>query len=133
MIGLIKRIFGTKRDREVRRIENDLVPRVNALEEELQALSDDDLRNKTAQWKDKFSGIQNDDELARELEAVLPEAFAVVKNACRRLWGQKIMVRGHEIIWEMIPFDVQLVGGSALHPKHIAELATGEGKTQVAT
>ena len=133
MIGLIKRIFGTKRDREVRRIENDLVPRVNALEEELQALSDDDLRNKTAQWKDKFSGIQNDDELARELEAVLPEAFAVVKNACRRLWGQKIMVRGHEIIWEMIPFDVQLVGGYALHTKHIAEMATGEGKTLVAT
>ena len=133
MIGLIKRIFGTKRDREVRRIENDLVPRVNALEEELQALSDDDLRNKTAQWKDKFCGIQNDDELARELEAVLPEAFAVVKNACRRLWGQKIMVRGHEIIWEMIPFDVQLVGGYALHTKHIAEMATGEGKTLVAT
>jgi len=55
------------------------------------------------------------EELARALDEILPEAFAVVKNACRRLCGQEIMVRQHPLKWEMIPFDVQLIGGSGLH------------------
>ena len=63
----------------------------------------------------------------------LPEAYAVVKNACRRLCGTEIIVREHPLKWEMIPFDVQLVGGIALHQGKIAEMATGEGKTLVAT
>ena len=64
---------------------------------------------------------------------ILPEAFAVVKNTCRRLCGQEITVRGHPIKWEMIPFDVQIIGGMGLHRGYIAEMATGEGKTLVAT
>jgi len=67
------------------------------------------------------------------LTDIMPEAFAAVKNACRRLCGQDIIVRGHPLKWEMIPFDVQLIGGYALHSGRIAEMATGEGKTLVAT
>jgi preprotein translocase subunit SecA len=63
----------------------------------------------------------------------MPEAFAVVKNACRRLCGQDVMVRNHPIRWDMVPFDVQLIGGMALHTGKIAEMATGEGKTLVGT
>ena len=131
--GFLRRIFGTKNDREVRRLRRDLVPRINQLEEQLQSLPDDALREKTAKWKEKLSGIEDNAELARELEAIMPEAFAVVKNACRRLCGQTIQVRGHDLEWNMIPFDVQLIGGYALHSNRIAEMATGEGKTLVAT
>ena len=59
--------------------------------------------------------------------------FAVVKNACRRLCSQDVTVRGHPLKWEMVPFDVQLIGGCGLHSGRIAEMATGEGKTLVAT
>jgi preprotein translocase subunit SecA len=91
------------------------------------------LREKTAAWKARLSTIQDNDELKRELEALIPEAFAVVKNACRRLCGTDVEVRGHPIRWEMVPFDVQLIGGMGLHLGRIAEMATGEGKTLVGT
>jgi preprotein translocase subunit SecA len=64
---------------------------------------------------------------------VLPEAFATVREACRRLRGSKVVVTGHELEWDMIPYDVQLIGGIVLHEGKIAEMATGEGKTLVAT
>ncbi len=67
------------------------------------------------------------------LDELLPEAFAVVKDACRRLVGQTFTVAGQQIKWDMIPFDVQLIGGIVLHQGKIAEMATGEGKTLVAT
>jgi preprotein translocase subunit SecA len=70
---------------------------------------------------------------ARYLEKILPEAYAVVKNAARRLCGTTISVSDHPILWEMVHFDVQLVGGVALHRGMIAEMQTGEGKTLVAT
>ena len=99
----------------------------------MQKVSDDVLRQKTAAWKEEISKIQDDEELARRLNEILPEAFAVVKNACRRLCGTEIIVREHPLVWEMIPFDVQLIGGYALHSGKISEMATGEGKTLVAT
>src|SRR5258707_5997175 len=133
MIGfVIKKVFGSKNDREVKRLRP-LVEKINALEAELQALPEEALRQKTAAWKEEFSKIQDNAELARRLNELLPEAFAVVKNACRRLWGTEITVRSHPLRWEMIPFDVQLIGGYALHSGRIAEMATGEGKTLVAT
>src|SRR5207244_8190678 len=110
-----------------------LVAKINAFEAELQKVSDDALRQKTAAWKEELSKIEDKAELARRLSEILPEAFAVVKNACRRLWGKEITVREHPLKWEMIPFDVQLIGGYALHSGKIAEMATGEGKTLVAT
>jgi preprotein translocase subunit SecA len=70
---------------------------------------------------------------AKLLENILPEAFAVVKNAARRMCGTTITVNDHPILWEMVHFDVQLIGGVALHRGMIAEMQTGEGKTLVAT
>jgi preprotein translocase subunit SecA len=133
MIGfIVKKFIGSKNDREVKRLRP-LVEKINAFEAELQKGSDDVLRQKTAAWKEELSKIQDNDELALRLSDQLPEAFAVVKNACRRLCGTDIIVREHPLPWEMIPFDVQLIGGYALHSGKIAEMATGEGKTLVAT
>ena len=73
------------------------------------------------------------EELAGILEEILPEAFAVVKEACRRLVGEEVMVTGHRLVWDMIPYDVQLIGAAQLHRGRAAEMATGEGKTLVAT
>src|SRR5213076_1785109 len=133
MIGfIIKKIIGSKNDREVRRLRP-LVAKINEFETSLQSLPEEALREKTAAWKERLSKMEDNDELAAALDEILPEAFAVVKNACRRLCGQEITVRGHPLKWEMIPFDVQLIGGYALHSGRIAEMATGEGKTLVAT
>jgi preprotein translocase subunit SecA len=71
--------------------------------------------------------------LQEVLNEILPEAFATVKEACRRLMGADIVVTGQAMKWEMIPYDVQLIGGIALHRGTVAEMATGEGKTLVAT
>src|SRR5574342_1322301 len=71
--------------------------------------------------------------LQAALDDVLPEAYATVREACRRLLGTKVMVTGHEQAWDMVPYDVQLIGGIVLHQGKIAEMATGEGKTLVAT
>ena len=67
------------------------------------------------------------------LDSYLPEVFAIVRDTCRRMMGQSFTVREHEQEWNMVPFDVQLIGGMALHDGKIAEMATGEGKTLVAT
>ena len=132
MFAWFKRIFGTKNDREVKRLRP-LVARINEIEAGLQSLSDEDLRKKTAEWKAELSAITDNDQLAARLNDILPEAFAVVKNACRRLCGTDVSVRNHPLRWEMVPFDVQLIGGIALHTGKISEMATGEGKTLVAT
>jgi preprotein translocase subunit SecA len=73
------------------------------------------------------------DELKRTLDDLLPEAFATVREACRRLQGTEVTVTGHALKWDMVPYDVQLIGGIVLHQGKIAEMATGEGKTLVAT
>src|ERR1051325_2262714 len=133
MLGfIIKSIIGSKNDREVKRLRL-RVAEINRHEEELQKQSADVLRQKTAAWKEELSAIKDNAELTHRLDEIMPEAFAVVKNACRRLWGADVIVRGHPIKWEMIPFDVQLIGGMGLHTGKIAEMATGEGKTLVAT
>jgi preprotein translocase subunit SecA len=76
---------------------------------------------------------ERDEALHQALEDLLPEAFAVVKDGCRRLFGREVPVTGQMIKWEMIPYDVQLVGGIALHRGTAAEMQTGEGKTLTAT
>ena len=70
---------------------------------------------------------------AAGLDELLPEAFATVREACRRLLGTTVQVTGRELVWDMVPYDVQLIGGVVLHQGKIAEMATGEGKTLVAT
>ncbi|HEY8195750.1 MAG TPA: preprotein translocase subunit SecA [Gemmatimonadales bacterium] len=72
-------------------------------------------------------------EVAAGLDELLPEAFATVREACRRLLGTTVQVTGRELVWDMVPYDVQLIGGVVLHQGKIAEMATGEGKTLVAT
>jgi len=133
-VNFLKWILGSKNDRELKKLWP-LVRQINEIEAGLQKLSDDELRQKTADWKAQLSLIQDKAELAATLTQILPEAFAVVKNACRRLTERKtdVIVREHPLPWEMIPFDVQLVGGMGLHLGKIAEMATGEGKTLVAT
>ncbi len=103
-----------------------IVAKINAFEAEYQSLSEEQLRAKTDEFRARVKGGET-------LDALLPEAFAAVKNAARRLYGRTVVVCDHELQWNMIHFDVQLIGGVALHRGKIAEMATGEGKTLVAT
>ncbi|MDP9292505.1 MAG: preprotein translocase subunit SecA, partial [Verrucomicrobiota bacterium] len=129
---LLKKIVGSKNQRDVRRMRP-IVARINEIEAQLQSLSDDDLRRKTAEWKERLANIPDMDEQQAVLDEILPEAFAVVKNAARRLCGKTWNVCDQPVTWNMIHFDVQLIGGIVLHRGKIAEMATGEGKTLVAT
>ena len=122
----ILKLFAGSHNRSFLRKCAPLVKKINALELTYQNLSEHDLRAKTAEFKARVAKGES-------LDALLPEAFAVVKNAARRLCGTKAIVCDHEQTWQMVHFDVQLIGGIALHQKKIAEMATGEGKTLVAT
>ncbi|MGK2915543.1 MAG: preprotein translocase subunit SecA, partial [Porticoccaceae bacterium] len=113
MVGkLLKKVFGTKNDRELRRLRRQ-VEAINRLETDMQALDDAALRAKTAEFRGRLGAGES-------LDQLLPEAFAVVREAARRTLGLR-------------HFDVQLVGGMVLHQGKIAEMRTGEGKTLVAT
>jgi preprotein translocase subunit SecA len=121
----LKRMFGTKHLRDYRRLKP-LVERIGRIEVEYQRLSDDELRAKTDEFRRRLAGGET-------LNDIMCEAFAAVKNACRRLVGRTVHVCGHDLVWDMVPFDVQVMGGIVLHEGKIAEMATGEGKTLVAT
>lgn len=110
--SIARAIFGTSNDRSLKAYQR-RVPAINALEPAMQALSDDALRGKTAEFRERLAGGASLDEL-------LPEAFATVREAARRVLGLR-------------HFDVQLIGGMVLHEGKIAEMKTGEGKTLVAT
>src|SRR5260221_7002709 len=111
---LLKKILGSKNQREVRRLRR-LVEQINRIEQDYQALSDADLQAKSAAWKQELSTIHDPDLLAKRLNALLPEAFAAVKNTARRLWDKSWSVCDQPQVWNMIHFDVQLIGGIALH------------------
>lgn len=168
MLQFFKKLFGSKHERDIQ----DLYPIVEEINKHiasLEALTDEELRNKTAEFKqriqeytkttedeiaqlkeklkqsesfeereDLYTKIDEhnkrlDEQIEEVLNEILPEAFAVVKDTCRRLIGQSWDVAGTKIVWDMVPFDVQLLGGIVLHRGKIAEMATGEGKTLVAT
>jgi preprotein translocase subunit SecA len=112
LISTVKKIFGTRNDRELKRMRK-VVARISALEEAMQALDDNALRAKTDEFRSRLRE-------GEKLDQLLPEAFAVVREAGVRALGMR-------------HFDVQLVGGMALHDGKIAEMRTGEGKTLVAT
>lgn len=122
---LLHKTIGTKNEREQKKLWP-LVGEINRFEEEYQKLSDSELQAKTEEFKQRLKDGQTTDD-------IMLEAFAVVKNTCRRLLGKKWDVCGHPITWDMVPFDVQLIGAMVLHKHKIAEMATGEGKTLVAT
>jgi preprotein translocase subunit SecA len=129
---VLKAILGSKNQREVRRLKP-LVARINELEQQYQKLSDEEVLAKSLGWKSDLVNVDDPEELARRLNELLPEAFALVKNTARRLWDRVWPVCDQPVTWNMIHFDVQLMGGIALHQGKIAEMATGEGKTLVAT
>ena len=106
------------------------VARINELEKSYQSLTDEQLRAKTTEFRERIAAAADK---RAALEEILPEAFATVKNAARRMVGSKIIVCDHELTWDMVHFDVQLIGGIAIHQGRIAEMATGEGKTLVST
>ena len=125
MLGFLKGIIPSKSDREVKRLWL-RVAEINDVWESYKKLSDPELPKKT----EEFVGRIREGET---LDDMLPEAFALVKEACRRLLGKKWTVTGLEMTWDMVPFDVQLIGGMVLHEGKVAEMRTGEGKTLVAT
>lgn len=200
LTNALKKVFGTKYERDVNKYLP-IVEEINALEDEMQSLSNDALRNKTLEFKTRIDahleGIQHDievlhnqaeeeeDQLVKEdlynqldqmqleknkhleaiLQELLPEAFAVVKETARRFtnneflevtstdhdrnlaatksyilidgdkarWKNSWQAAGGDVTWNMVHYDVQLIGGMVLHDGKIAEMATGEGKTLVAT
>jgi preprotein translocase subunit SecA len=135
MVGwILKKIVGSKNQRELRRLAP-MVRRINEFDEQFKSLSDDALRAKTAGWKDELARISDPEEQWNRLNETLPEAFAAVKNAARRLKERRhsFSVVEQPMTWDMVHFDVQLLGGMVLHRGRIAEMATGEGKTLVAT
>ena len=111
-MGLFNKIFGTYSEKEVKRVMP-IVEKINNLEEDISKLSDEGLRNKTIEFKERISKGET-------LDIILPEAFATVREASKRVLGMR-------------HFDVQLIGGIILHQGRIAEMKTGEGKTLVAT
>jgi len=110
--NVLAKVFGTKHDREIKKMLP-VIEAVNALEPEIESLSDDQLREKTTEFKGRLAEGETLDDL-------LPEAFAVVRETAKRTVGMR-------------HYDVQLIGGITLHRGHVAEMKTGEGKTLVAT
>ncbi|MEC7223037.1 MAG: DEAD/DEAH box helicase, partial [Verrucomicrobiota bacterium] len=175
MKWLINKIVGSKNQRELKKLGT-IVNKINELELEYQALSEEALKKKTFEWKEKLKSfeveldnsietwkteqlgkilkptaddirnIEEDsrirkidglesvyDRQAEYLNEILPQAYAVVKNGARRMVGMSYTVCDQPMDWDMVHFDCQLKGGIALHRGIIAEMATGEGKTLVAT
>ncbi len=150
--SLIKKIFGTKSEREIKKLMP-LVAEINALAEQLKDRSDEELVARTNELKAEVAAawetaeakakkeINDLDERKKfilkaeqdKLDHILPEAFAMVKETCRRMVGDSWKVVGRDIVWDMVPYDVQIVGGIILHQGKVAEMKTGEGKTLVAT
>ncbi len=164
---VLRAILGDKHQREVKKLWP-IVEEINRYDLLFEPLTDEQLREKTPEFKqrikdqtqEEFAAVENIKEQIRtnsdhnkakaliddlktaektltEIEQavlydILPEAFACVKQATKRLTGQKYQVCGREVTWDMVPYDVQLIGGMVLHQGKIAEMATGEGKTLVA-
>ncbi len=165
--SFLTKIFGTKSSRDLKKLWP-IVDEIKSFEEDIKALSDEELKQKTVDFRqlikdrtqdvsDQIAEIKekmdsNDESITLEerrefsdlleeleqewldiledtLDEILPEAYAVLKDTCRRFVGKKWKVAGSEIIWDMIPYDVQLVGAVAMHKSSIAEMKTGEGKT----
>ena len=137
-----ERLAGLSEDElkaQTARFRDRLAERTGAIKAELEEVreakhgcADPDERERL---EHRFQEIEADykKELAAGLDELLPEAFATVREACRRLLGTTVPVMGHDLVWDMVPYDVQLIGGLMLHRGRIAEMATGEGKTLVAT
>jgi preprotein translocase subunit SecA len=172
--GLISKVFGTRHERERKRVQP-ILDEIHQIEERLASLPDEEIQAQTAKFRgilaertgpieariaelkaakhdtadtaererldtelqgaDGRGGVEGElrTAIAETLDELLPEAFATVREACRRLRSTVVTVTNHTLPWDMVPYDVQLIGGIQLHLGRIAEMATGEGKTLVAT
>lgn len=126
MLNRIINVFLGDANEKTLKKKTPLVKAINLKEEELQTLSEDELKAKTSEFIARLEAGETTDD-------IMVEAFAVVKNACRRLVGCQFTLGKEDKVWDMIPYDVQLLGGIMLHEGKIAEMRTGEGKTLVAS
>jgi preprotein translocase subunit SecA len=125
MFGILKQIFGTQQSRRLKKYQK-TVRQVNVEEQKMASLSDEELRAKTQEFRDRLAK-------GEALNDILPEAYAAVKAVCRRLCGTDVHVSGYDQKWDMIPYDVQILGAIAMHHGSIVEMMTGEGKTLTAS
>nr|Q3ARU5.1 RecName: Full=Protein translocase subunit SecA 1 [Chlorobium chlorochromatii CaD3] len=169
MLKIFEKLFGSKHEKDVKKIQP-TIQRINELQRALASLSDEQLRQKGRELKQKVRGVLEPMELEQQklfhqldspnisldeaesvnnklddlavayetatasvLEEILPDTFALVKETCARLKGHTYNVMGRQFVWNMVPYDVQLIGGIVLHSGKIAEMQTGEGKTLVST
>src|SRR6056297_1687603 len=166
---VITKIFGSKSEKDIKKIQP-ILEQIKSYEDQVKQLSDDELKGKTEEFKQKIKDATADtvaeikeirtqlddlenlsptehremaeyldqhedrelETIEKVLEEILPEAFAVLKDTWRRFVGKSWKVGGNEVTWEMVPYDVQLIGAIVLHQGRIAEMKTGEGKTLVA-
>ena len=149
--NLINSVFGSRSDREIKLLYP-IVDEINQLAEKLKNKSDEELRQRTIELMDDIQSSREEaeskakDEISdkdeaknfilrseqKKLDSILPEAFSMVKETCRRMCGSSWNVVGRELSWDMVPYDVQIIGGIILHRGNVAEMKTGEGKTLVA-
>ena len=148
---ILANFFGTKSDREMKKLLPTL-DKINQLYETLSSKTDEDLVTRTQELKEfvinqrleKAQSLHADmDQQEREaeilkaeqgaLDFIMVEAFAIVKETCRRICGSSWRISGQETLWEMVPYDVQLLGAITLHSGKVSEMKTGEGKTLVST
>jgi len=148
---ILAKFFGTKSDREMKKLLPTL-DKINQLYETFSSKTDDDLVTRTQELKEfvinqrseKAQSLHADmDRQEREaeilkaeqgaLDFIMVEAFAIVKETCRRICGSSWRISGQETLWEMVPYDVQLMGAITLHSGKVSEMKTGEGKTLVST
>ena len=122
---IVNKISGDYNQKQIDEVQP-LVDQINTLYEQWHDLSDDQIREKTLEFKNRIASWESLDDL-------LPETFATVKQACKRMVGQEFEVKWTQETWNMIPYDVQLIGGIMIHQWKMAEMRTGEGKTLVAT
>ena len=149
--NLINSVFGSRSDREIKLLYP-IVDEINQLAEKLKNKSDEELKQRTVELMDDIQSSREEaeskarDEISdkdeaknfilrseqKKLDSILPEAFSMVKETCRRMCGSSWKVVGRELSWDMVPYDVQIIGGIILHRGNVAEMKTGEGKTLVA-
>ncbi|MBP00032.1 MAG: preprotein translocase subunit SecA [Candidatus Marinimicrobia bacterium] len=149
--NLINSVFGSRSDREIKLLYP-IVDEINQLAEKLKNKSDEELKQRTIELMDDIQSSREEaeskarDEISdkdeaknfilrseqKKLDSILPEAFSMVKETCRRICGSSWKVVGRELSWDMVPYDVQIIGGIILHRGNVAEMKTGEGKTLVA-
>jgi len=121
---IVEKISGNYNEKKIKSL-TPTIEAINQTYESYHALTDEQIKAKTEEFKQRLHKGETLDDL-------LIEAYAVVKQACKRMIGQSYEVKGQQVTWQMIPYDVQLVGAIVLHQSTIAEMKTGEGKTLVA-